>query len=1140
MNRYSSPVTEINDYYDAIVVGSGYGGSVAASRLGRMRRADGSRLKVCLLERGREIQPGEYPDTLLEVTREIQWHLPGRHLGDQTALYDFHVNEDQNVFVGCGLGGTSLVNANVALRMESRVFRQSEWPQALRDDTDLLETCYQRALTMLGSQPYPEDRPRVAKLNAHFASAAAMGLNCYRPPINVTFAEGRVNHAGVTQNACTLCGDCVTGCNYGAKNTTLMNYIPDAYNSGVEIYTQVQVRWLERSGERWLVHCQVVEVGRELYDAPQLVISAGRVFLGAGTLGSSEILLRSHERGLPLSDQLGEHFTGNGDVLGFAYNCERTIHGIGAGNRPVDEIGAVGPCITSVIDHRGTEPFDHGLVIEEGSIPGAIGAFISAALETAADLIGEDTDDTIIDALHEKTRELMSAAMGPYRGAIDHTQVFLIMSHDDSGGHLKLEEDQIRVDWPNVGEQPVFARVNDWLYKATEALGGTLVRNPIWTRLLQHRLITVHPLGGCRLGDSAQSGVLDHKGRVFTGVDADSVHVGLYVCDGSVLPRSAGVNPLLTITALAERTLVLMAEDEGFDYDFDSPSVARPGVARTLGIRFTERMQGWWMPDPNAEYSAAMHSGRATDNRINFTLTIQAEDLAALMEEGGAYTAGIGGTVSIPTLSPNALTVSEGRFNLFVPASDASNTQQMQYRLQMHATDGRVYYFEGHKIMYNDRGLDIWSDPSTLYVSIYAGSSEQAPLMGRGIMTIRVADFAREIATMEVLHATSEAQRLQALVDFGLYFAGDLFNVYGSVLVPLKYLDAQAAPRKKRELRVSAPEVHDLYAADNVRLRLTRYQGGRKGPLILSHGAGVSSRIFSTDTINTNLLEYLYTHGYDCWLLDYRTSIDLTVASGQWNGDHVARLDYPAAVARVRETTGTPDVQMMVHCFGATTFFMAMMAGLSGVRSAVASQIGPDIRVAPVTSAKAGLYLPSLLNAVDVDSLTAYTNSNADWLNRLYDKVLKMQHFDAEERCNNPVCHRITFMYALLYEHSQLNRQLHDNLHELFGICSMETFEHLTRMVRAGHVLAANGDEDYMPHWQRLNIPITFIHGANNVCYLPESTAISFNKLKEINGPEGYERHLIPDYGHIDCIFGKNAVHDIYPKILAALDRYNP
>ncbi|POZ99264.1 hypothetical protein C4E44_35910, partial [Pseudomonas sp. MWU12-2312b] len=89
------------------------------------------------------------------------------------------------------------------------------------------------------------------------------------------------------------------------------------------------------------------------------------------------------------------------------------------------------------------------------------------------------------------------------------------------------------------------------------------------------------------------------------------------------------------------------------------------------------------------------------------------------------------------------------------------------------------------------------------------------------------------------------------------------------------------------------------------------------------------------DTIQTNLLEYLCKHDYDVWLLDFRVSILLPASKHEWNGDQIAQYDYKAAIAQIRQATGARDVQCVVHCYGATTFFMSMLAGLQDVRSVV-------------------------------------------------------------------------------------------------------------------------------------------------------------------------------------------------------------
>ncbi len=124
MSRLSSPLANMADHYEVVVIGSGYGGGITASRMARAGR------RVCLLERGEERRPGEYPDTELEMIGAMQTDSPLGRTGSRTDMYDVRVNEDLNVFLGCGLGGTSLVNANVSLPPERRVLEDERWPAA--------------------------------------------------------------------------------------------------------------------------------------------------------------------------------------------------------------------------------------------------------------------------------------------------------------------------------------------------------------------------------------------------------------------------------------------------------------------------------------------------------------------------------------------------------------------------------------------------------------------------------------------------------------------------------------------------------------------------------------------------------------------------------------------------------------------------------------------------------------------------------------------------------------------------------------------------------------------------------------------------------------------------------------------------
>src|SRR6476469_381310 len=126
-DRIASHLEDLDDHYTVVVVGSGYGASVAASRLARAGR------RVCVLERGREILPGDYPDTLAEATGATQVSTAEGHVGDPSSLFSLHIGDDISVLSGVGLGGTSLINANVSLEADPRVFERG-WPRALRDD----------------------------------------------------------------------------------------------------------------------------------------------------------------------------------------------------------------------------------------------------------------------------------------------------------------------------------------------------------------------------------------------------------------------------------------------------------------------------------------------------------------------------------------------------------------------------------------------------------------------------------------------------------------------------------------------------------------------------------------------------------------------------------------------------------------------------------------------------------------------------------------------------------------------------------------------------------------------------------------------------------------------------------------------
>lgn len=1139
MKKISSPIVDIKDYYDVIVIGSGYGGSIAASRLSRAGQ------KVCLLERGKEMISGDFPNSLLSAQREFQINTPKRQIGSDTGLFDMHIYDDIQILVGCGLGGTSLINANVSIKPEPRIFEDSRWPEVIREEFkttgSLLNACYQKAEFMLKPVPYPTTT-KLKKLDALERSASAIQENMYRTPINVNFDINGKNHVGVEQKPCNNCGDCCSGCNYDAKNTLLMNYLPDAKNNGAEIFCETKVSHIEKDDDIYEVHFQLIGTGAEKFKAPATFIRAKSVVVAAGTLGSTEILLRSKEKGLELSDKLGQRFSGNGDVLAFGYNTDSDINGIGAGKKDIYKSNPIGPCITGVIDAREKENLDDGMIIEDAAIPGALSKILSGSMAILDGVIGDDfkEDKTFGYRWKQRLRKWESLFLGAYRGAMRNTQTYLVMSTDSSKGEMTLEKDRLKLSFPGVGDEPIYKLVDEKLKAATKAAKGDYIRNPIWSKEFGNDLITVHPLGGCSMGEDFDQGVVNHKGQVFSKT---GYHEGLYVLDGSILPRAVGVNPLITISALAERACALMAKEKGWEIDESfRHQNGNIGVESKVGVEFTETMRGFFSTDiKSGKFEDGYEKGKDQDSPIEFTLTISSSDVYDMIQNPN-HTARMIGTVKAPRLSSKPLSVLNGTFNLFVDDPSNVNTKLMKYSMVLNSEEGQDYYFYGYKKVHNEkRKLDLWPDNSTLFTTVYKGRSAKGEVVGIGILKIQPLDFAKQMTTLKATNGSSKSEELKAVADFGKFFSKSLFEVYGRALVPDTFFNAKARPRERRPLRTADPEVYPLVTDDGLQLMLTRYKGGSKGPLMMLHGFSGNRYTFSIDTIDTNAVEYFYKHGYDVWLFDYRLSSLVEGAKEQHTLDDVALYDLPKAVEKICEVAKVKQIDVLAHCVGSISMFMSLLSGRlqNRVRSMVSAQIAIDFKPREQVKLKTGLHLPELLDKMGVRTLSAYTDSSANFEEKLYNEFIKLYADHAQDFCTDPSCQRMCFMFGPLIEHKQLNEPTHNATIEMFGTANITGFKQLAMMIRENKVLKANGDDAYIGGISNLKIPITFIHGEKNGLFEVSSTRSTYEHLCTINGSEHYKHHVIKKYGHNDCMYGKNAYKDVYPIMLQHFDSMN-
>jgi cholesterol oxidase len=566
----SRPWTQRKAHYDFVIVGSGYGGAITAARLASAGLNPAP--SICLLERGREWPVGSFPASFDHGLRER------RTAAHPLGLYEFLTFRDISIIKGSGLGGTSLVNANVVIEPDPEVFGLGGWPAAI--DHQALGPYFTRVREMLAATPHP-GAAALPKVQALDRRARQMGTHAFGLDLAVNFDLDGDNPHGVVQKPCIDCGDCVSGCNVGAKNTLAMNYLPMAARAGAEIYTQAEVRFITRAPDGlWRVHGRHV---RHLLAQEPFEITARQVILSAGSLNTTEVLLRSEQNGLSVSPHLGSRFGGNGDFFGLAYNGDFPTQVLGFGNRP-NHPGArfpPGPTIVGAIRYDGSQPVEQRMLIEDLSFPSA---YVDTGRVAFALVRGEDTDtgDEVAE-MRRRHRDLFPFVPHDPQGALNHTMLYLCMGFDDAQGAMSLErhvfepEGRLRIHWEDVGRQMVFARINEELRRHARAQGASFVQNPLWTIFDTRHLITAHPLGGCPLGEDAGQGAVDEFGRVFA---ADgSVHEGLFVSDGSIIPTALGANPLLTISALAERIVERKIQEmQGLAYPAPRPAVSFAGV----------------------------------------------------------------------------------------------------------------------------------------------------------------------------------------------------------------------------------------------------------------------------------------------------------------------------------------------------------------------------------------------------------------------------------------------------------------------------------------------------------------------------------------------------------------------------------
>ena len=230
-----------------------------------------------------------------------------------------------------------------------------------------------------------------------------------------------------------------------------------------------------------------------------MVLRAAMVVLGAGTLGTTEILLRSRAMGLPLSDRVGERFSANGDIIAFGYGAREPVNAVGVGYPAKIEGAEVGAAVSGQLEIDDETMLSNELRVQEGVLPSALAPVLPVLFIPNGRLLGA----------------LQSLVNGVYKGPFAKLQTFFAVSHDSASGRFMLDDDRLTLAWPNAKDEPVYARLDAMLSAVVKESGGSYVKNPLAGTVMGHQPATAHPLGGAGMGRERGDGVVNHKGQVF-------------------------------------------------------------------------------------------------------------------------------------------------------------------------------------------------------------------------------------------------------------------------------------------------------------------------------------------------------------------------------------------------------------------------------------------------------------------------------------------------------------------------------------------------------------------------------------------------------------------------------------------------
>ncbi|XP_021622108.2 uncharacterized protein LOC110622057 isoform X2 [Manihot esculenta] len=1101
--------------YDAIVVGSGYGGSIAACRMSL------AGTKVCLIEKGRRWKAEDFPDDSLKLMSAVRMENQnlGISFGPKHALFQVYEQNDSLAAVACGLGGGSLVNAGVMLKTPVRARRNPKWPKEWERDWDI---CEASAAAVLRLQSSPVKFP-IAKVMGEITERETEEIcdSLFKLSMNFQVEEPPSTTMKLQQtSSCLACGNCIAGCPHDAKNSTDKNYILSAVQAGCTVRTECQVQYLTENMHEVLEEGRIIRKRRWRVYLNEIDYITSDFVILSGVFGTTEILFQSQMRGLKLSKALGSGFSCNGNTVAYVAGSTAPLCGYGLDRKQVSTIPfqeRPGPSISS------SYTSSLGFTIQSAVLPRAYPYLLFKGIVN----YGWPTGYWFIHGIIDKLKHILG---------LKSTQAIALnaMGYDESDGNIVLDKDTEKICFTPPYD-PLLPQKIEAYQKLTKKLGGILFMS-------RYRSTAVHLLGGCNASSDPSRGVCNHKGQIFEPTTPASVHPGLYVCDASLIPCSVGINPCLTIATAAEHVSRHLVQDV-LDYkskrgrNFDISTVERnPCLVadknsdndHNSNVLFKETMRG---------YVGGMPCSAHLKMKMNYQ-NKEGIDEHNLLSRGfhPLLRGKVGGFVVFKAIEKDKIHIIDGEVDLCVVDRRTPYTQYMHYRLLLVASSGSKYVLEGKKIL-NPYLFAVyaWKETTTLHVTfekVAANYARETMVNLKGELRV---SFMELIKSLWSLKGDRSGRFICILLQ-------SLLRTY--VLQTPRESHRDFIPNDYSNKPYPRSTLYKIKTEDGYFISCRQWKcfpnpmrlKGQKqlNPVLLLDGHSTESYWLPTEP--HDLIRTLLEEGHEVWVL--RPRLHPANPANSFTIEDIGKYDIPAAINLILELNGpSTKIHVVAHCVGGLAIHIALMGGhVSATHIASLSCTNSSMFFKLTTLARFKMWLPIIPVSMAIlgkkKILPLLETSKRSFRHRLLKFIASC--IPRYEKCTCKECETFSGIFGNTFWHKNVSPTLHQWLNEYcLTRLPMGAFPHLRKICNSGFIVDKNGNDSYLIHPERMAVSTLYISGGWSLLVTPETSFLA-NKYMKLHQPSfRHEREVVEGFGHSDLLIGEKSYEMVFPHILS-------